>query len=130
MFFIKFYNKGVRQMKKYRKISARKFLDTLPYWLRKGYNQTHFSLYISNNLLKKIVKEMSKGGSITNVYIHAQGYTLLTEVDNNPMGLYLAPSGNFQEVLMCVVSHPISKTKTLTLCSRDKVKKGDCVYFF
>jgi len=117
-------------MKHYKMISAKDFLDTLPYWLRKGYNQTHCSLYISNNLLKKIVKEMSNGGTITNVYIHAQGYTLHTGADNNPLGLYLAPSGFFQEVVMAVIPHPISTEKTLTLYSGDKVKKGDCVYFF
>ncbi len=118
-------------MKHYKMISAKEFLDALPYWIRHGYQGTFCELYISHRFFKKIIREMSTGSSIANVYIFNNGYTLSTSSDaDNQLGLYLASYGSFYNILMFVIPNPIVSTKTLTLYSGDKVRKGDRVYFF
>ena len=102
-------------MKKYKKMSARKFLETLPSLIKNGYEGDFYTICISERFLKKIRKEMRKGieESLTNIYIFCCGYVLDPKEQKN-FGLYLKDCDTHYEVIMCRLYNPFFSAEDLS----------------
>lgn len=115
-------------MKRYKKISARKFLEILPSLLKNGYKGNYYTPCISERFLKKIRKEMRAGyyENLTNIYIFCDGYVLDPKEQKNS-GIYLKDCDGHFEVIMCKLHNPLFLSEDLlaTAFLNDSINKDD-----
>lgn len=109
------FKKGVLKiMKRYKMISARKFLEILPSLLKDEYKGNYYTPCISERFLKKIRREMRTGynESLTNIYIFCNGYVLDPREQKNS-GIYLKDCDGHFEVVMCRLHNPLFSSEDL-----------------
>lgn len=89
-------------MYRYKIMSARKFLQMLPSFLKNGYRGNYYTLCISERFFKKIRREMCLGydEGLTNIYIFCNGFVLDPKEQKNS-GIYLRDCGGHFEIIMC-----------------------------
>lgn len=101
-------------MKRYKMMSARKFLEILPSLLKDGYKGGFYTPCISERFLKKIRREMRAGynENLTNIYIFCNGFVLDPREQKNS-GIYLRDCDGHFEVIMCRLHNPMFSSEDL-----------------